>query len=269
MGLVDPSKVSLQPGQGMEALFEPGPGSPEEVGLFFRSLQGIVPQNGDLTIVQRAGVVRFNDILLVVTMIKLESTEPEFFDIWWDYHSQSGARHFRKMAEQDRLTLHFYDSEGIGSSVDRDNGFQKFFSNLPGILKEVDPWTEIEFDRAVRGFCAEAYPKENLWDMIDLRPDFGETIEGAHDSLADYMAKVPENLHPFYEYVSDKGHCIRVIPSAFEEEAAEGDPSEFLHPAPVKTVLRCGVRWVNGFPVVPVPFIPGVGLAVPPDDSEF
>ena len=113
MVLIDPKEVSLLPGQGIKAMFEPGPGIPGQVGLFIRSARESVPHNGDIHIEQRAGVVSFNDILLVVTMIKVDSfLTDEYFDIWWDYHSIGGVDHFEQMADQERLVFHFYDAEG-------------------------------------------------------------------------------------------------------------------------------------------------------------
>jgi hypothetical protein len=269
MEMVDPERVALLPGQSIEAMFLPESGVSGQVGFFIRSADRSVRSASGDGIQQRAGVIRFNDILLVVTMIRLGDRSEEFFDIWWNYHSPEAAEHFQRMATQDKLTLHFYTSEGKDFSLDQENAFRKFFSNLPGILKKAGQWTDIEFDRAVRGFCAESYPKDNLWDMIDLKPDAGLTELDLQSQINAYQENLPEELRPFYLYVPDKGHCIKVIPSVFEEQASEGNPQEFVHPAPVKTVLRCGIRWIKGFPVAPIPFIPGHGLAVPPDDSEF
>ncbi len=269
MVLVDPKEVSLLPGQGIKAMFEPGPGIPGQLGLFVRSARESMPRNGDIHIEQRAGMVRFNDILLVVTMIKVDTLlTDEYFDVWWDYHSADGVDHFEQMADQERLVFHVYDAEGREFCIDRENGFRKFFANVPGVFRNTKQWTEIEFDRAVRGFCADSYPKENLWQVIEFRPHSKEASKGEPVSADEYLNNVPEDLRPFYLYLSDKGHCIRIIPSVFEQEASHGNPEEFLQPAPLKTVLRCGIRWAGGYPVAPIPFVPGHGLAVPPEDEE-
>ncbi len=97
-------------------------------------------------------------------MIRVDSDNAdELFDIWWNYHSQEGIEDFRRISEQDTITVHFYDDQGKDFSVATQNSFQKFFQYLEPIIKKSKHWTEIEFDRAVRGFCAESYPKENLW----------------------------------------------------------------------------------------------------------
>jgi hypothetical protein len=85
----------------------------------------------------------------------------------------------------------------------------------------------------------------------------------------DYPGLIPFDLREFYIYTPDKGHCIKIIPSILEIEATREDPEQFLQPAPVKTVLRCGFRWLKGYPVAPIPFIPCHGLAIPPEDLEF
>jgi hypothetical protein len=268
MDLVDPKKIRLLPGQGIEAAFSEGTAGESEVGIFVRSEFGSLPRNGDTGVLQRAGVVHFNNVLLVLTMVRVGGERDEIFDIWWNYHSPEGDEHFRCMAEQDRLVLHFYNEEGREFSMDSGNGFQKFFASLPPLLKRSRPWTDIEFDRAVRGFCAKSYPKENLWEMIR----YGISVEEESEETPgpdEYPGDIPEDLKPFYTYLPGQGHSINIIPSILEDQAMEGDPGEHLLPAPVKTVLRCGIRWVRGYPVAPIPFIPGHGLAVPPEDSEL
>jgi hypothetical protein len=268
MELVDPDRIRLLPGQGIEAVFAAGPDGKQEVGFFLRAASRIARRNGDLGIRQRAGVIHHNDVLLVLTMIGLEHDPDSLFDIWWNYHSPGGAKHFRRMAEQERVVLHFYGEQGRDFSIDTGNGFRKFFASLPQILEKTNPWSDIEFDRAVRGFCAKSYPKENLWEMIGLNPEVRDSSQAAA-SDQNYQVILPEDLRPFYSYIPDQGHCIKVIPSMLEDKAVQGNPTDYLLPAPVKTVLRCGIRWVKGFPVAPIPFIPGHGLAVPPEDTEL
>lgn len=268
----NPDEIRLRPGQCFEALFSAGPDDRGEVALCIRSASGTVRRDGDLSIRQRAGLIRFNDVLLVVTMVKLDDGSAEFFDIWWNYHETGQERHFERMSEQERLSLHFYGKSGRDFSTYTNNTFKSFFASLPKHFESVKPWTDIEFDRAVRGFCAQSYPKDNLWDMISNPPemagisgqDFNDFVSG-HE----YPGYIPEELKPFYAYLPEGGHCIKIIPSTFEREAVEADPDSLLLPAPVKTVLRCGIRWVKGYPVAPVPFIPGHGLAVPPEDTEY
>lgn len=267
MEVVDPRKIRLIPGQGIEAMFKSETEQKAEVGLFLRTLSDLIPPNGDLGIEERAGVVKFGDLFLVLTMIRIQEPVQELFDVWWNYHASHGAEHFRRMSQQERLAIHFYGESGREFSVDRDNSFRSFFSSLPGLMRQTRRWTDIEFDRAVRGFCAESYPKENLWEMIQTRPEI--SADEAPVTVDDYPGHIPDELRPFYTYVPGQGHLIRVIPSMLEAEAMEHEPDPYLLPAPVKTVLRCGVRWVKGYPVAPIPFIPGHGLAVPPDDAEL
>jgi len=268
MELVDPSEIRLLPGQSMEAMFTTGPEERTEVGLFLRSASGSVPRNGDLAVQQRAGVIQFSEVLLVLTMVKVNGPTAELFDVWWNYHSPDGVEHFRRVSEQERLVLHFYNEEGSECSIDEENSFRRFFASLPGLFEKVEPWTDIEFDRAVRGFCAESYPKENLWDMIEFRAEATEEPK-KRGTLDDYPGFIPVDLRPFYVYTPDQGHCIKIVPSILEDKLSAQFPDEYLVPAPVKTVLRCGIRWIKGRPVAPIPFIPGHGLAVPPEDTEL
>jgi hypothetical protein len=269
MDFINPDTLKLTPGQSMEGLFVPAPGGRSEVGFFIRTSGGDLPLPETVRIRQRAGVVQFNDVMLVVTMIKLEGQADEYFDVWWNFCSNDGSRRFKLISEQESLTFHFYTEEGKSLSVNAPNEFKKFFKGVPHVIDDGAEWTDIEFDRAVRGFCAQAYPKEKLWEMIDGRTLEPKESEFREKGIDDYDGRIPDELRPYYVYLPEKGHCIRVIPSAWEQDALINDPEALLLTAPVRTVLRCGLRWVKGYPVAPIPFIPGVGLAAPPDDTEF
>lgn len=271
MQIVDPEQIRLIPGESIHGMYEPDPEAPPEVGMFVRAPSDFETFGMDPEIQQRAGLIKFNDVLLVLTMIKVTGVSEQYFDVWWNYHSSEGPTYFSQMAEQARVSIHFYDAKGRTFFVDTENSFKKFFNDLTPLFAKAESWTDVEFDRALRGFCAKSYPKENLWQMIEV---------GTHNNLPsepstgiggieNYPGDIPVDLRDFYAYLPDLGHCIRVIPSLLEESAMEGVPEDFLHPAPVKTVLRCGIRWKKGFPVAPIPFIPGHGLAVPPEDTEL
>ncbi|MFH0823988.1 MAG: hypothetical protein V2B18_14655 [Pseudomonadota bacterium] len=269
MQLVDPEKLRLHPGQCVQGIFIEGPESRREVGFFMRSEFGTLRSNGGPAIEQRAGLVRFNDVVLVVTLVKVRSEPGEVFDIWWNFHSQTVQAHARLMAEQERLVCHFYAERGKVFSVETVNGFKRFFGSLQALGAKTRPWSEVEFDRAVRGFCAQTYPKDKLWEVIGQGEDAKKPDQAADIGMEDYPGEIPRELHPYYVYSDSQGHCIKVVPSLFEDEAKQGNVDEYLMPAPVKTVMRCGVRWIGGYPVAPIPFIPGHGLAVPPEDTEL
>lgn len=268
MHILNVDEVRLVPGQSIIGLVERRPGDPQEVGLFLRSMTGIIPEKETPLIRQRAGLIKFNDVLLVLTMLRVESGTVEVFDVWWNYYARGAAEQFKKMSQQERLTVHFYSDKGKLFSLDTENTFRKFFTPLPELIEKTGKWTDVEFDRAVRAFCAQAYPKENLWEMMETRQEEEPTRTGPI-GIDDYPGIIPKELHDFYTYIPGEGHCIKIIPSNLEEDALREDPAKFLFPAPVKTVLRCGIRWARGFPVAPIPFIPDHGLAVPPDDKEL
>jgi hypothetical protein len=271
MQIIDPERIRLVPGQSLQAMFEPRSEAPEQIGLFVRATSEFDASGTKREVEQRAGLIQFNDVLLVLTMIKVDGLTDELFDVWWNYHAPDGTAYFRQMADQERLTVHFYDENGRRFSLDTENSFRKFFNDVRALLAKTEPWTEVEFDRALRGFCARSYPKENLWQMIEMRAQ-AEGRSGPPTRtgrVEDYPGSIPVELHQFYTYLPDRGHCIQVIPSPLEESAMEGNPEDYLYPAPVKTVLRCGIRWTRGFPVAPIPYIPDHGLAVPPEDTEL
>ncbi len=268
MELINPEILRLVPGESIYGMFAKSHDNQGEIGLFVRSISRINHHNGDL-IRQRGGLIKYDNVFLVLTMIEVQGESTEFFDIWWNYRAPEMAEYFKKMAQQESLTVSFYTATGKEFAIDTQNKVRKFFSYLPGVIDRSEPWTEVDFDRAVRGFCAQNYPKENLWEMIIHKPEIVQVEESRAEGVDTYPGFIPEELKPFYDYLPDQGHSIKIIPSAFEEKALNGDPKEFLFPAPVKTVLRCGIRWAKGFPVAPIPYIPGHGLAVPPDDAEY
>jgi hypothetical protein len=269
MVLTNPESVRLVPGESVHALFSSDPQELARVGFFIRPSAPMDLSSLGFQVSQRAGLIRFDDVLLVVTMIKLSGHGEELFDIWWNYHTTDGPAEFKRMAEQERLPIHFYTNRGEPSLLETENSFRKFFKYLRAIFGRTKPWSHVAFDRAIRGFCAQSYPKENLWDTIELKANLDEPLQARAGSIETYPGTIPDELQSYYAYIPDQGHCIKIIPSILEDEAELGNPDEYLHAAPVRTVLRCGIRWMRGHPVAPIPFIPGHGLAVPPDDIEY
>ena len=205
----------------------------------------------------------------LLTILKINNDDREIFDVWWNYHAPNGPSLFDKMSKQDTIIFHLCDDQGTRSSLAAPNEFKNFSNTLLRFSIEQPHGLKIEFDRAVTGFCAKNYPKLSLWNMVQ-----SDTLKTAGEKRRDftvneYPGYIPPDLRDFYVYESDKGHCLRIIPSNMEAEAEFSHIDQVLEAAPVKTVLRCGFRWLKGYPVAPIPFIPGYGLAIPPDDREF
>jgi hypothetical protein len=81
-----------------------------------------------------------------------------------------------------------------------------------------------------------------------------------------YPQPLPSELAPWYVYTNDGGHSIVVaVASLF---TADGDPEEFLVPAPVRAVQRAGWREQGGYLVCNLPFNEHVGLLTDSDDDE-
>ncbi len=262
-------EVHLVPGESAHYMVTVGSGNEVKVALFLRPIEPIAPHAIRAKLHHRAGLIKFNDVLLVLTMLRTPENHDEVFDVWWNYHTDTGPLEFEMLATQESLPIFFCMSNGEKEFIEIDNAFQKFFAQLTQVMERTQPWTEVAFERAVRGFCAQAYPKHQLWDSMELQRE--EDLQPPPDKrgLEHYQGIIPEELRAYYTYMADQGHCIKIIPSMLEESARNGNPGEFLHAAPVKTVLRCGIRWIKGYPVAPIPYIPGHGLAVPPDDIEL
>lgn len=269
MQLIDPDMVRLFPGQAMKAIFLNERNRSEQIGLFLRPVYELSSLEGATEIIHRGGLIKFDEIFLVVTMVKHVGAEGGLFDVWWNFHQPGGPDSFQKMASQERLSTFFYDDQGKRFIVDTENSFRRFFAGLSELIGKTSPWTEIEFDRAVNKCCAQFYPKENLWNMVKTKSDIFDSRSRLDLDLNMYEGSIPEDLKPFYLFSTELGHCLSIIPSNLEQEADEKGPSFYLTPAPVKTVLRCGIRWLKGYPVAAIPFIPGHGLAAPPEDYEF
>ncbi len=268
MDMVNPEHVRLRPGQSMEAVISTDGDQPGEVAFFVRSLSNGVQPYSDIEIQQRAGVVRYDNVLLALTMLKVTAETEEVFDIWWNYYGKNGMEHFRRIAEQDTIRISFTTEEGVSFSIKTENTFKRFFKPLSRMFEKADSWTDVEFDRAVHGFCALSYPKEKLWNDLEKKPAPQPEPE-FHDAEKVYSGYIPDDLRPFYIYDPEHGHCLKIIPSILEQDALVGNPEELLYPAPIKTALRCDYRWIKGFPIAAIPFIPGMGLAGPPEDKEY
>ncbi len=265
-----PEEVRLFPGQSVKATFWNDQLKSGQIGLFLRPMSLPKVSIGATEVLHRGGLIKFDEIFLVVTMVKYLGGGGEgLFDIWWNYHHPGGPDDFRKMSNQERLSNFFYGEHGKRFVVETDNSFRRFFSNLHEIVGKTRPWTEIEFDRAVNRCCAQFYPRENLWQMVQVRSDLFDSRSKLDLDLNMYEGMIPEDLKPFYVFSTEFGHCLSIIPSNLEQEADTNGPAYYLTPAPVKTVLRCGIRWLRGYPVAAIPFIPGHGLAAPPEDYEF
>lgn len=261
--------VYLVPGQSAHYMVTLGPEDELKVALFVRPIEPIVPHLVSAKLDHRAGLIKFDDVLLVLTMLRTHENHDEIFDVWWNYHSDSGPLEFEILATQESLPIFFCQNNGRKEYIEIDNAFRKFFSQLAQVMERTEPWTEVAFERALRGFCAQAYPRRQLWDSMELRQDREIPPPIDKRGLEHYQGTIPDELRAYYTYVADQGHCIKIIPSMLEDNARSGNPDEYLHAAPVKTVLRCGIRWIRGYPVAPIPYIPGHGLAVPPDDIEL
>jgi hypothetical protein len=269
MVLQNPQRVRLVPGESSHALFSLEPSKLARVGFFIRPSGSMAVASTGFQVSHRAGLIRFDDVLLVVTMIRLSGDEGEIFDIWWNYHAADGPEEFERMAEQERLPIHIYTNRPEPSLLEIENSFRKFFKYSTAIFGKTKSWSHVAFDRAIRGFCAQSYPKEKLWDTMEFKAVSGLPEQDRSGTIETYPGIIPDELQSYYAYSPDQGHCIKIIPSMLEHDAERGNPDEYLHAAPVRTVLRCGIRWVRGHPVAPIPFIPGYGLAVPPDDIEY
>ncbi|MGC8604597.1 MAG: hypothetical protein ACP5VS_13060 [Desulfomonilaceae bacterium] len=269
MEIYNSEDIRLFPGQAVKALTRASNKDSQKIGFFIRSTDNGANNQGLESVQQRAGLVKFKNVLLVLTIIKINNDDHEIFDVWWNYHAPDGPSLFHKMSEQENIIFNLCDDHGVFCFFEAPNEFRKFFEYLSRVLDHAKSWTEVEFDRAVTGFCAQHYPKSALWNMIQSDLLNTEIDKKRDFTVNDYPGYIPADLKDFYVYKSDKGHCIRIIPSNREAEVAHGIIEEMLEAAPIKTVLRCGFRWLKGYPVAPIPFIPGHGLATPPDDCEF
>ncbi|GAB2717683.1 hypothetical protein [Kitasatospora kifunensis] len=84
-----------------------------------------------------------------------------------------------------------------------------------------------------------------------------------------YPGQLPLDLVDWYCYVDGAGHSLLVADEKAWHKTPK-DPGWFAIPASVKTVLRLGYRWEDGWPVVSgLDIDPEVGLRTPEDECEF
>ena len=104
-----------------------------------------------------------------------------------------------------------------------------------------------------------------------MKQSAGATIRDMLGAYVDYNKRYPARLHvaltEWYCYTVDGGHSIlAALKSAYTPDA---DPSTFLAPVPVKTVLRGYAITEDGYILVDVPYDPELGLITDPADAEY
>ena len=106
--------------------------------------------------------------------------------------------------------------------------------------------------------------------MIKFRPDVPESDPDRIRDIEDYPEPIPDGLRPFYTYLPEKGHCIRIIPSILEEQAAKQGPGQISIPcsgqnrAALRDQMGAGIS--GGADLFHSRLH---GLRLPPDDTEY
>ncbi|WP_431959395.1 hypothetical protein [Actinacidiphila sp. bgisy160] len=100
-------------------------------------------------------------------------------------------------------------------------------------------------------------------DPADLIDRFAMGQQEGHP----YPGELPADIAPWHCYLLDGGHSLLVALGSLY--AAGVDPGAFMVPAPVKTVLRAGYTFRDGYPVADLPYDPTLGLVTDPGDDEF
>lgn len=90
-------------------------------------------------------------------------------------------------------------------------------------------------------------------------------VFGDHDGRS-YPGVLPAELVPWHLYLSDAGHSVAVV---LDCHWGEQEPEQKMIAAPVRSVLRAGVQWRNGWPVVDLPYDDDLGLRTPKTDDEL
>ena len=75
MEIHDPEDIRLFPGQCVKALRPTMKGRSQEIGFFVRPLDDSTDIPYLIDVQQRGGIVKFNNVLLVLTMLKMNDDE--------------------------------------------------------------------------------------------------------------------------------------------------------------------------------------------------
>ncbi len=75
MEIFDSDDIRLFPGQGVKALCRSSNGNSQEVGFFLRPIEDSTGKPDPVDVRQRAGLVKFNDVLLVLTILKINNSD--------------------------------------------------------------------------------------------------------------------------------------------------------------------------------------------------
>ncbi|MGW4167203.1 hypothetical protein ACWEGX_09765 [Streptomyces chartreusis] len=100
-------------------------------------------------------------------------------------------------------------------------------------------------------------------------------LDGIATEERRYPQPLPAELAPWHVYLTDLGHCLMVqVPSLTPGQTAVptlgvGSRVSNLVFVPVRSVLREGWEFSNGYLQSPLRFEPEFGLLTDPDDDEF
>lgn len=119
----------------------------------------------------RCGAIEQDGVLLIPVLLSIGTVSPEhIWEVWINHHQHDAISPLFLLAEQDRLTIHFYDHATTPvCSIQTSNGLRDFSIEAVRRLADAPRWTMAEFDRA-RQKTYKRWPSVmDLWNEIHHR----------------------------------------------------------------------------------------------------
>lgn len=119
----------------------------------------------------RAGAVLEEEVLVLITLFRLEKDGP-IYEVFWNYYRQdyqaSEGNFFEHMCAEPLLALNFFgDSGEVENVVEVSNSLRPFFREMIQQVVALKPWTLAEFDKAKEAITANYSTPQELWEVME------------------------------------------------------------------------------------------------------
>lgn len=104
---------------------------------------------GETSVDVRSELFLVEAVAVTAVIFRLGQHIRKEYVTWWNYHRPGSAEAFRIMTGQDFLSFHFYGDNGRRERTFVSlNSLKEFFSSAIDSIRQLQPWSEDQFDVA-------------------------------------------------------------------------------------------------------------------------
>jgi len=136
-------------------------------------------------------------------------------------------------------------------------------------IEEIDVPAKINAAKSLDELC----DLHNEFNIVETRAaeKLPLVSNGLPTLLRSYSGEINPAIAPWHTYIADAGHSVFAILSEHEDQAFNSDPTQYLMPIPVKSVMR-GYELRDGYIIAcasQLKYDQSLGLICPSEDDEF